>query len=135
MTDTADVSGLRIDPASPLPPYEQLRIGVVDAVGAGRLVAGARLPAVRRLAEDLGVAPGTVARAYKELEAAGFVQTLGRNGTVISPQGDPARQQAQRAAAAFAGEMRSLRIGDDDARALVDAALRGGATDLGRPRA
>lgn len=116
---------IAIDPASPTPPYEQLRAGLVDAVASGELAAGHRLPTVRRLAEDLGLAPGTVARAYRELEASGIIETRGRNGTFVSFHGDPARQQAQRAATAFAEEVRALRLDPDDALALVAAALRG----------
>lgn len=112
-----------IDPASHVPPFEQLRAGFVAAVASGELVAGARLPTVRRLAEDLGLAPGTVARAYRELEASGFIETRGRNGTFVSPQGDAAQQQAQRAATAFAEQIRMLGLDADDALALVAAAL------------
>lgn len=63
--------------------FDQLRLQVIHAVDHGTLVPGARLPAVRALAETLAVAPHTVARAYKELEAAGVVATRGRNGTVV----------------------------------------------------
>ena len=115
---------IRIDPASAVPPFEQLRTQVIDEISSGELAAGTRLPTVRRLAEDLGVAPGTVARAYRELEASGFIETRGRNGSFIAPQGDAATQQAQRAAAAFAEQVRALRIGADEALALVAAALR-----------
>ena len=51
-----------IDPTSPVPPFEQLRSQIVAEIAAVELVPGERLPTVRRLAEDLGVAPGTVAR-------------------------------------------------------------------------
>jgi DNA-binding transcriptional regulator YhcF (GntR family) len=115
-----------IDPTSHVPPFEQLRAGLLDAVSSGELAAGERLPTVRRLAEDLGVAPGTVARAYRELEASGIIETRGRNGTFVSFHGDPAHQQAQRAAAAFAEQVRALRLDTDEALALVTAALRGG---------
>ncbi len=115
---------IRIDPASAVPPFEQLRAQVVDEISSGQLAAGARLPTVRRLADDLGVAPGTVARAYRELEASGFIETRGRNGSFVAPQGDAATQQVQRAATAFADQVRALRIGADEALALVAAALR-----------
>lgn len=117
-----------IDPSSHVPPFEQLRAGLLDAVSSGELAAGERLPTVRRLAEDLGVAPGTVARAYRELEASGIIETRGRNGTFVSFHGDPAQQQAQRAAAAFAEQVRALRLDTDEALALVAAALRAGGT-------
>ncbi|WP_203579233.1 GntR family transcriptional regulator [Microbacterium hibisci] len=115
-----------IDPSSPVPPFEQLRAGLIDAVASGELAPGSRLPTVRRLAEDLGIAPGTVARAYRELEAAGIIETRGRNGTFVAFDADPARQQLQRAAAAFAAQVRELRLDADEALAMVTAALRGG---------
>ncbi|MDY0909991.1 GntR family transcriptional regulator [Microbacterium sp. CFBP9034] len=113
-----------VDPASPVPPFEQLRAQLVDAVASGEVSAGSRLPTVRRLAEDLGLAPGTVARAYRELEASGIIETRGRNGTFVSTHGDAARQQAQRAALVFAEQIRTLRLDADEALALVAAALR-----------
>lgn len=108
-----------IDPKSPTPPFEQLRGQVVEQVRTGSLAAGTRLPTVRRLAEDLGVAPGTVARAYRELEADGLIETRGRNGTFIRPQGDPGEQAAQEAARAYAD--RILRLGVTPAQALAYA--------------
>lgn len=113
-----------IDPGSPVPPFEQLRAGLVDAVSSGELAAGARLPTVRRLAAELGIAPGTVARAYRELEAAGVIETRGRNGTFVSFDADPARRQLQRAAAAFAAQVRDLHLDTEEALAVVTAALR-----------
>lgn len=113
-----------VDTSSPVPPFEQLRTGLVDAVASGELVAGARLPTVRRLAEDLGIAPGTVARAYRELEASGIIETRGRNGTFVAFDADPARQQLQRAAAAFAAQVRELHLDAEEALAIVAAALR-----------
>jgi DNA-binding transcriptional regulator YhcF (GntR family) len=93
-------------------------------MSTGELAPGHRLPTVRRLAEDLGVAPGTVARAYRELEASGLVETRGRNGTFVSFDADPARRQLQRAAAAFAAQVVELRIDPDEALAAVASALR-----------
>ena len=63
--------------------YEQLRLHIIEQADQGKIAPGTRLPAVRNLAGVLGVAPHTVARAYKELEAAGVVATKGRNGTVV----------------------------------------------------
>ena len=113
-----------IDPSSPVPPFEQLRSQIVAEIAAVELVPGERLPTVRRLAEDLGVAPGTVARAYRELETAGFIETRGRNGTFVAAPGDAAPRQAQRAASVFAEQIRALQLDPDQAIALVAAALR-----------
>lgn len=76
----------RPNPASTVALFEQLRLQLIHLVDKGTLPPGTRLPAVRALAEELEVAPHTVARAYKELEAAGVVATRGRNGTVVCPR-------------------------------------------------
>ncbi|MFD5277702.1 GntR family transcriptional regulator [Pseudarthrobacter sp. NPDC058362] len=76
----------RPNPTSTVALFEQLRLQLIHLVDRGTLPPGTRLPAVRALAEELEVAPHTVARAYKELEAAGVVATRGRNGTVVCPR-------------------------------------------------
>lgn len=114
-----------IDPASAVPPFEQLRVQLRDLVSSGELAPGTRLPTVRRLAEDLGIAPNTVARTYRELETDGIIETRGRNGSFVSSHGDPTERQAQEAAADFAQRIRKLGIDAEEAVALVAAALRG----------
>ena len=114
---------LTIDEHSPTPPFEQLRLQVVAAVRAGSVAPGDKLPTVRRLAEELGLAPNTVARAYRELEQGEVIETRGRLGSFIAATGDPTRRQAQLAAAEFAERMRVLGLGADDALTLVSAAL------------
>ncbi|MER2134137.1 MAG: GntR family transcriptional regulator [Arthrobacter sp.] len=89
---------IRVDLASPVPPYEQIRSQVSALAATGVLAPGDRLPTIRTLAADLGVAPGTVARAYKELEAEGTVTALRRRGTVIAQRAAP--PPAERDAAA-----------------------------------
>ncbi|WP_165067320.1 GntR family transcriptional regulator [Marisediminicola senii] len=115
---------LVIDPSSATPPYEQLRVQVIDAVRAGTLVPGTKLPTVRRLAEDLGIAPNTVARSYRELERDEVIETRGRNGSFIAATGDAEHRQAQLAATAYVERVRQLRLGTDEALALVRAALQ-----------
>src|SRR5699024_3937661 len=67
---------LIVDPMnSPTPPYEQVRREVVERVRACELKPGDKLPAIRVHAGDLGLAPGTVARAYKFLEEAQIIVT------------------------------------------------------------
>lgn len=109
---------------SDMPPYEQIRTQVREAVQSGSLVPGTKLPPVRRLAQDLGLAVNTVARAYRELETDGVVETRGRNGTVVSPHGDPTEQAAQQAALTYVQLVRRLGLPDAQARAIIDSALR-----------
>lgn len=75
---------IAVDLNSSVPQYEQIRAQVAALVVAGRLHQGNKLPTVRALASDLGIAPGTVARAYRELEAASLVVSRRRIGTVVS---------------------------------------------------
>ena len=114
---------ISIDAHSAIPPYEQLRAQFMADVQSGALAAGTRIPTVRKLAEDLGLAPNTVARAYRELEADGFIETRGRNGSFVSAQGDAAQKQAQDAARAYADRIEKLGIPRDRALAYVTAAL------------
>lgn len=112
-----------IDTETSTPPFEQLRVQVIDAVRDGTLVPGDKLPTVRTLAADLGIAANTVARAYRELERDDIIETRGRNGTFVSTVGDPTHQQAQLAAVAYADRVKSLGISPDDALSIVRAAL------------
>ncbi len=114
---------LVVDPASPVAPFEQVRIQVVEAVRSGSLAAGTKLPTVRRLAEDLGLAAGTVARAYRELERDEVIETRGRHGTFVAASGDPTQRQAQAAATAFAERSRQLGLAPEDALGYARAAL------------
>jgi len=75
---------LILDPGSTVPPYEQLRSAVAGRVADGTLVAGTRLPTVRALAADLGLAVNTVAKAYRALESDGVIETRGRAGTYVA---------------------------------------------------
>ena len=76
----------------PTPPYEQLRRQFVGLIRSGTLAAGARLPALRQLAGALGLAVGTVARTYRELEADGLVSSRRGGGTWVAdrPPAPPA---------------------------------------------
>ena len=114
---------LVVDPRSSVPPFEQVRSQIVELVRAGDLQPDARLPTVRKLAADLGIAPNTVARTYRELERAGVVITRGRHGTFIAADTHPDRQRVERAASAFAREARVARLSDDESIALVTRAL------------
>ncbi|WP_149203720.1 GntR family transcriptional regulator [Actinotalea subterranea] len=116
---------LVIDPASHVPPYEQVRSQIEALADAGDLAPGHRLPTVRRLADDLGLAANTVARAYRELEQAGVVVTRGRNGTFIALRGSDREREARVSAVQFARRMRELEVGPEQALDLVRAALSG----------
>ncbi len=87
---------LLLDPASPLPAYEQIRSQLRALVAMGRLAPGARLPSVRQLARDLGIAPNTVVRAYDELEAEGWVTGSPRRGISVVERVMPMDEEERR---------------------------------------
>ena len=108
------------NPRSPVPPYEQVRAQLARQVQSGELPPGTRLPTVRRLAGDLGLAVNTVARAYRELEQAGLVVTRGRNGTQVAA---PDQSRALDAAADYAARVRELGLTTERAMELVRTVL------------
>ena len=120
---------LSVDPDSPVPPYEQIRSQISSMVASGILSAGTRLPPIRQLADDLGLAGGTVARAYHELEDAGVLVTRGRHGTFVDGTGPrPTSKESlgllDQAAHAFA--VRASQLGYDvrDALGAAERALK-----------
>ncbi|MDH6235554.1 GntR family transcriptional regulator [Cryobacterium sp. CG_9.6] len=116
-------SFLAIDPEATTPPFEQIRAQLMDAVRAGRMAPGERLPTVRALATTLGVATNTVARAYRELERDDLIETRGRMGSFVAANGDAAHRHAQEAATAFATRIEKLGVAPDEALDLVTRSL------------
>lgn len=125
MSDEREIVGPRfvIDSRSPTPPFEQLRQQVIERARTGMLVPGDKLPTVRGLAEELGLAANTVARAYRELEHDEVIETRGRKGSFLAASGDVGHQQAQLAAVAYADRVKSLGLDADEALSIVKAAL------------
>jgi DNA-binding transcriptional regulator YhcF (GntR family) len=118
------LSWVRIDAASSVPPFEQLRVQILDAANEGRLAVGTRLPPVRALAARMGLAVNTVARAYRELEQAEVVTTRSRAGTVIAAAGDNGRRRVAEAARVFAESVRANGLDAKEALTYVETALR-----------
>lgn len=110
-----------LDPGSPDPPYEQVREQIRTRVDRGDLTAGTRLPTVRGLAGELGIAVNTVARAYRDLEALGVIETRGRAGSVVT--GGGVDREAREAAHEYAARLRALGVAEEDAVALVRRAF------------
>jgi DNA-binding transcriptional regulator YhcF (GntR family) len=109
-------SYLVVNPALDTPPYAQIKEQLRGAIERGDLPPRATLPTVRQLAGDLGIAPNTVARAYADLQAEGWLVGDGRRGTYVSgelPRSDPR------------GRSRSLREGVEK---FVEALLHRGFT-------
>ena len=124
--DTEHVAELgdwvRVDQHAAKPLFDQLRTQIIDGIRDGKLSPGTRLPTVRELAGQMGLAVNTVARAYRELEAAGMLETRGRFGTFVA-RVDPADTAMATAAHTFVSAARALGIDKDDAMRYVEAAF------------
>ncbi|MCE1177708.1 MAG: GntR family transcriptional regulator [Micrococcales bacterium] len=115
---------ITVDLSAAEPPYEQIRTQVAGLIQTGALASGERLPTVRALAGDLGLAVNTVARAYRELEADGLVETRRRTGTVVAEGAAQAAPALGRAAAAYASEAVASGMSEGAAVDLLRAAFR-----------
>lgn len=96
-------------------PAEQIREQLHGLIAGGRLFAGERLPSVRQLAHDLGVAPGTVAKAYRELEAQGLLSSRTGAGTRVSEAAASAPREVLEAARGLADAGARASVGLDEA--------------------
>jgi DNA-binding transcriptional regulator YhcF (GntR family) len=126
MGDTRHVADLgewvQGDPQASRPLFDQLRSQIIDGIRGGRLPPGTRLPTVRELAAQLGMAVNTVARAYRELESAGILETRGRFGTFVA-RTDPADATMATAAHTYATAAKALGVDKDEALKYVEAAF------------
>lgn len=114
-------TSITVDTTDPTPPYEQIRRQVADAIERGAFDVGAKLPSVRQLANDLGIATGTVARAYRELEHGGLIQSRRGQGTTVRAAPRPTADLLDEKARAFVDEARALGIDDG---AIIAAVTR-----------
>jgi DNA-binding transcriptional regulator YhcF (GntR family) len=115
--------GLVVDPAAARPPFEQVKVQVEELIRRGELAQGTRLPTVRELAGDLGLAVNTIARAYKELEADRLVETRGRNGTfVLAARSETDDEETQAAATVFVRAARRANLSLSEATRIVHEA-------------
>lgn len=98
MTITAATAVFRLDNSSGVPFYRQIIDQVLLAVADGRLAPGTQLPTVRQLAVDLSVNLNTVAKAYREMEIRGIVQTQQGTGTFVATRRADRRSAERRKA-------------------------------------
>ncbi|MER6914683.1 GntR family transcriptional regulator [Streptomyces sp. NPDC000594] len=113
-----------IDTDSAIAPFEQLRAQLSERARSGALPVGYRLPTVRGLAQELGLAANTVAKAYRALETDGVIETRGRHGTFVAAAEDAAARELAAAAGVFADRARRLGADREAAGAAVRDALR-----------
>lgn len=111
---------VRIDQRASGALFDQLRTQIIDGIRDGRLPPGTRLPTVRELAGQLGLAVNTVARAYRELESSGMLETRGRFGTFVA-RVDPADAAMASAAHSYVSAAKAMGVGKAEALRYVEA--------------
>lgn len=114
---------VEVDATSSLAPFDQLRTGIAERINSGTLPVGTKLPTVRALAAETGVAVNTAAKAYRELEQAGLIETRGRAGTFVRAATDSSEHRAAQAAAEYARLTHGLGLDRQRAGDIAEAAL------------
>ncbi|WP_410210034.1 PLP-dependent aminotransferase family protein [Aquirhabdus sp.] len=82
----SQINPIHLDPHDGTALYLQIYRRFREAISDGRLKSGERVPSIRGLASELGLARGTVETAYQLLISEGYLIAQGAAGTIVSPQ-------------------------------------------------
>ena len=102
-------SVIAINYRDPRPIYEQIQAELRRLMLTGALPPGSRLPSVRELAGQLAINPNTIQRAYRELEADGYILSVAGKGSFVAQVDRIAEQQKKQAVDAFRAAAQKLR--------------------------
>lgn len=100
---------ITINYRDPRPIYEQIQTELRRLMLSGVLPLGSRLPSVRELAGQLAINPNTIQRAYRELEADGYILSVAGKGSFVAQVDQLAEQQKKQAVDAFRAAAQKLR--------------------------
>lgn len=100
---------ITINYRDPRPIYEQIQTKLRRLMLTGVLPPGSRLPSVRELAGQLAINPNTIQRAYRELEADGYILSVAGKGSFVAQVDQLAEQQKKQAVDAFRAAAQKLR--------------------------
>ena len=100
---------ISINYRDPRPIYEQIQSELRRLMLTGALPPGSRLPSVRELAGQLAINPNTIQRAYRELEADGYILSVAGKGSFVAQVDQIAEQQKKQAVGAFRAAAQRLR--------------------------
>ena len=113
---------ITINDRDPRPIYEQIRTELRQLMLTGALPPGSRLPSVRELAGQLAINPNTIQRAYRELEAEGYILSVAGKGSFVAQLDQLAAQQRKQAVEDFrtaAQRLRALGVREEELAALL----------------
>ena len=112
-----------INPRNPKPLHEQIKESVTEQIAMGIMSPGDRLPSVREMAQTMRIAPNTIQRAYRELEAGGVIGSYPGRGSFITIHSEGIRERRKGELAArfiaIAGEMRGIGVTEDELLRLL----------------
>ncbi len=77
---------IQLNHRDPRPIYEQIKDSLCKLVVSAAIKADEKLPSVRELATTLAINPNTIQRAYRELEAEGYIYTISGKGSFAAPR-------------------------------------------------
>ena len=100
---------ISINYRDPRPIYEQIQSELRRLMLTGALPPGSRLPSVRELAGQLAINPNTIQRAYRELEADGYILSVAGKGSFVAQVDQIAEQQKKQTVGAFLAAAQRLR--------------------------
>lgn len=115
---------MRIELRSPLPVYEQIKMGIKEAVMSGQFQRDSQIPSIRELAKDIQVNPNTVARAYRELEREGIIFSRPGIGFMINVNKEGIKSQLlqdlEGELSPVVSRMKKARITKEDVNEVID---------------
>lgn len=117
----------RINPELEVPIYQQLVDMIRSAIRKGEMAAGERLPSVQEMTRELGIARGTVKRAYDELERAGMIEKAQGRGTFVCyhpANAGSRKEQAMAAIDTMLEQLEDMGFGAGEIRIFLELKLR-----------
>ena len=118
---------ISIDSRDPRPLYEQVVDGFRKLIIAGALRPDDKLPSVRSLATQLAINPNTIQRAYRELEAAGYVYSSAGRGSFVSATTETSELHLRELLASFDALVGELDAAGYTRDQLIERLKEGGA--------
>lgn len=109
----------------PRPIYEQVKEGFRQLILSGALAAEDKMPSVRELAGTLAINPNTIQRAYRELEAEGYICSVPGKGSFVLERSSAAAARKRELLKELDGCLRELRLLGVTEEELIDH-VRGG---------
>lgn len=107
------------------PIYEQIKAQLIQLLITGGIASGQKLPSVRDLAQQLAINPNTIQRAYRELEAEGYIYSVPGKGSFACTDSEAAAAQKKTLLKEYVelvGRLRSLGLSDEE---LLEAMKEG----------